>query len=213
MPELRPAPPGYAWDPRLGSTGRYRIVTPSGALGRIVSNAQIASHLRDLATASEAHLRNIGALMAEGRISAATFQLAMQSSIKHMHTANTALAYGGWDRVPASAWGRAGQQLRQEYQALARFANEINRGEMAGNAIRDRAALYADNAYGRYYDEQGRVARSRGYNLVRIVTAGDERVCAVCRSAEYAGMVPVGTYSIPLHPRCRCEQLFQNDIA
>ena len=48
------------------------------------------------------------------------------------------------------------------------------------------------------------VFQSIGVGQVRVSTAGDRRVCPACASAERAGAQPVGTYSVPLHPLCRC---------
>lgn len=48
------------------------------------------------------------------------------------------------------------------------------------------------------------VFQQMGVDQVRVSTAGDRRVCPVCQSAEAAGAQPVGTYTVPLHPRCRC---------
>lgn len=43
-----------------------------------------------------------------------------------------------------------------------------------------------------------------GVGMVRVSTAADARVCPVCQAAEDAGAQPIGTYTVPLHPRCRC---------
>jgi hypothetical protein len=46
--------------------------------------------------------------------------------------------------------------------------------------------------------------RELGVGLVRVSSAADKRVCARCQAAEDAGAQPVGTYTVPLHPMCRC---------
>lgn len=46
--------------------------------------------------------------------------------------------------------------------------------------------------------------RDMGVSMVRVSTAADARVCVACRSAEQAGAQPLGTYTVPLHPMCRC---------
>lgn len=48
------------------------------------------------------------------------------------------------------------------------------------------------------------VFRSMGVGQVQVSSAGDTRVCPRCASAEAAGAQPLGTYSVPLHPMCRC---------
>lgn len=48
------------------------------------------------------------------------------------------------------------------------------------------------------------VFQQMGVSLVRVSTAGDRRVCPRCLAAEAAGAQPIGTYSLPIHPSCRC---------
>lgn len=48
------------------------------------------------------------------------------------------------------------------------------------------------------------VYRSMGIGQVEVSTAADRRVCPKCAAAEAAGARPMGTYSVPLHPMCRC---------
>lgn len=48
------------------------------------------------------------------------------------------------------------------------------------------------------------IYRSMGIGQVEVSTAADRRVCPKCAAAEAAGPRPMGTYSVPLHPMCRC---------
>jgi 8-oxo-dGTP pyrophosphatase MutT (NUDIX family) len=49
--------------------------------------------------------------------------------------------------------------------------------------------------------------QAMGVTRVRVSTAGDARVCPVCRAAEERGPVPLGEITVPLHPACRCSQV------
>jgi hypothetical protein len=46
--------------------------------------------------------------------------------------------------------------------------------------------------------------RALGIGQVEVSTAADARVCERCENAEAAGAQPLGTYTVPLHPLCRC---------
>lgn len=48
------------------------------------------------------------------------------------------------------------------------------------------------------------VFRQLGIGQVQVSSAGDKRVCPRCAAAEAAGAQPMGTYTVPLHPLCRC---------
>lgn len=43
-----------------------------------------------------------------------------------------------------------------------------------------------------------------GVGMVAVSSADDQRVCPRCQAAEDAGAQPVGAYTVPLHPMCRC---------
>ena len=205
---LQPAPPGYAWDPRLQG-GRYRVVLPDGRLGRIVTPTSIANDLRALHERSANQYARLVAGVYNGQITPAVFQLAMQAELKNIHTAMAALGVGGWSRADQATWGRVGQELRTEYRYLAGFVREIAEGNLTEAQARERAKLYADNAYGRFWDEYTRTLKANGMTRERIVTANDERVCKICGGAEDRGWVPIGTWSLGLHNRCRCRKDYE----
>ena len=206
---VRTALPGYAWDPRMGS-GRYRVLKADGSLGRLVSQQQIVNELRVLHERSALQLGRLARLAVAGDISPATFQITMMQELKSLHNASAALANGGWSNVSKSTWGRNGRILRDEYRALAGFARDIDRGIITADAAADRAALYTDNAYGRYWDESQRRARDT-FSRQRIVTAQDEKVCSICQAAEQQGWTPIGANNVPLHLRCRCHIEYEGD--
>ncbi len=69
----------------------------------------------------------------------------------------------------------------------------------------DRAYMVAQTEIARAQSQAAQwLFQQIGVSLVRVSTAGDRRVCPRCLAAEAAGAQPIGTYSVPLHPRCRC---------
>lgn len=197
----------YVWDPRL-SGGRWRRILSDGRLGRIVSNNEVNDAVRILA---ERHAKQFSLLAKDtidGIISPAVFQETMQQTLKDLYNGLAAVGRGGWSKLTPVEWGRNGAQLRYEYERLALFVKKIVAGDYA-NAVEDamaRAALYIDNAYGRYWDELTDVMKANGFSFESIRTVGDDRVCPICTDAEAAGKVPIGTYRVPLHLKCRCDK-------
>jgi len=200
--------PGYTWDSRLG-TGRFR----DARTGRMISSRTIA---QTLATVQDSTAQQLGAMAraaVEGEISVAVFQRAAMEVLKQTSAGATALAHGGWDRVPQAAWGRTGASLKREYRYLAEFAREIANGTIGADAAATRAELYADAAYGRYWAESQRRAAERNYGAERLITAGDDRVCPTCREQESRSWQPIGAFAVPVHLRCRCRLRYYGDEA
>ena len=206
MPDVRL--PGYVWDSRLRG-GRFRSVYEDGRLGRIVAARDIVQQLRTLTERSGRLFANLAEDAFTGRITAADFQRALMGELRALYNANSALAVGGWQRMGPAEWGRNGGLLREEYRHLAAFAQELAEGKLSLAEARARAALYADNAYARYWQEDLRLKQEAGLKEERLITMGDDRVCVICRSAERQGYVPLGTFGIPLHLGCRCEKAYR----
>lgn len=197
--------PGYVWDTRMRG-GRYRTVGENGRLGRLVSPSEIANNLRTLHERTAQQYARLASGVYSNKITVETFQMAMQSEIKSLHIAMSALGSGGWSRATQATWGRAGAALRKEYAFLAGFADDLKNGRLTEDDARNRAALYADNAYGRFWNEYSRTQASGGMKEERLIVAADERTCKICTAAAGRGWVEIGTLIIPQHLRCRCEK-------
>lgn len=190
-------------------TGRFR----DARTGRIISSRAIAESLATIQNSTAQQLGAMARAAANGEISAAVFQRAAMEVLKQTSAGATALAHGGWDRVPQAAWGRTGANLKQEYRYLAAFARDIASGTIDANTASARAELYADAAYGRYWAESQRRAAQQNYGAERLITANDDRVCPTCREQQDRSWQPIGTFSVPVHLRCRCRLQYYGDQA
>lgn len=197
--------PGYVWDSRLRG-GRYRVVLPSGKLGKIVSASSIAQDLRTLHAITAAQYAAMVGGVFSGEIAMATFQLAMMAELKSLHVAMSALGAGGWNKAGPDTWGRAGNRLRREYAFLAGFVNDLKNNRLSETEARSRAELYADNAYGAFWKEYSRTQKAGGITEERLIVIPDERLCPICSAAADRGWIEVGTLDVPQHLRCRCEK-------
>lgn len=69
----------------------------------------------------------------------------------------------------------------------------------------ERAMMVAHTEIARAQSQAAQwVFQSIGVTMVQVSTADDQRVCQACQAAEDSGPQPVGTFSVPLHPMCRC---------
>jgi hypothetical protein len=212
--------PGYAWDTRLGSTGRYRVILPDGRLGAIVSAESLTKLVRELHDASATRFGLLAQDAVLGKITPADFQAAMMTELRHLYNASSALAVGGYNHMTSVEYGRNGQILRGEYRYLAGFAQAIANGDVSLAQADARARLYAGKAYSRFWAEHSLQQEQAGMDEERWITAEDERVCTTavsfgdvlsgCRQLGEMGWVPIGTLPAPgagLTPclgSCRC---------
>lgn len=198
--------PGYAWDERL-----HNYVDLSS--GRMVSRSAINDLLRTATDAAAETMGNLGRKVANGAITPREFYEALQTTVRQAYNANAALARGGWAQMTPADWGRNGHALRMEYERLRNFAQEIQEGRLSLTQrplseaqIVARARLYADSAYGRYWQIKDERAREDGMREGRTRTAGDDRVCQICKGEERKGWQTIDNFRPPLyHGGCRCE--------
>jgi len=191
--------PGYYWDKRLHNYVEQRT-------RRMVKRETVNGLLRQVADGSAGRLEGLAQAFAEGKLTGAQFYKAAQLEIKHATNACAALAKGGWDRMTLSDWGANGAYLRQQYQHLRDFARDIAAKLPSSAQLIARARSYADAAFGRFWHIRQTVERLRGRRTMRVRTRGDDRVCTTCRDYERQGWQPIGTFHVPVHIGCRCDE-------
>lgn len=192
--------PGYAWDDKAR---RYVNLTT----GRYTAAKEINGLLLSITEKASDTMAALARGVAGGKLTSREFYEAMQSTLRQAYNANAALARGGWQQMTQADWGRNGHQLRIQYEALRNFCNEIRAGQppLTETQIVARARLYADSAYGRYWQVVDEQARTAGLDEGRSQTAGDERVCDICRAEAAKGWQPLFVFRPPLyHAGCRC---------
>lgn len=205
--EPSPALPSYIWDPRLQG-GRYVEVQT----GRMVKRDRIVELLRRVSDLTEDVFVNLADLYLDQTISAPVFEEAFSLLVKRAWAANAALAVGGWDRLSENDRVRLSQGLKREFQAVNQFAGEL--GDLSERQIRARAASYASNSYGQFYELNRQRARVSGeFSEVRLVTVGDKNVCEICLGYEAMGWQPLEDVPwLPpglIHVADRCDEDFR----
>jgi hypothetical protein len=130
--------------PRLNShltfdsaTRRYRAPD-----GRFVSKQAVRLEAHRVVQTSTRHLVELSERLRAGEISLAEWVVEFRAEIKRAHSLAYILARGGRDAMTGSDWGRLGQLLRFEYDALNRFATQIQNGAAVNMG---RVRMYANS--------------------------------------------------------------------
>ena len=212
---MRPRPlasaglPAYAWD---RASLRYR----SRETGRYVARRNIVELLRGVTDSAAERMANVARLAARGEISPAVFERAMQTELKHVANAATALANGGWDRLTPAHHGRTGAALRVQYQFLRGFVADIQAGALTEANAAARAQLYAGAAYNRYWVEERRGMLATGRREARWVDRRDRRECEDCARLGRLGWLPLeqmpttpGAGATACLGHCRCSLIYR----
>lgn len=196
--------PGYRFNPRAGTTGRY-----IDKRGRFVSQKVITTELERVTVGAKDEMIGLSKRLQAGEISLADWQLGMRDRIKAIHNAQAAIAKGGWAQMSQADWGAVGQMTKRQYAFLQKFAVDIEQGKQVlnGNFLR-RAGMYADAGRGTGQDMRRREAANNGYTEEqRVLNPADH--CSDC--VEYAGLgwQPIGTLprigDSVCRTNCRCE--------
>lgn len=163
--------------------GRY-IVTREGAAalnrpaGSFVS-VNTLSQNRELFLDSQKDKAQdlIGNLLDES-ISITDWVMAMRQEVKIAHLAQYMLAKGGKSQMTQADYGRVGQVLREQYQFLNGFAEDILDGNLSEAQMRARANLYFNSSNSSFH--RGRAA-SFGLDLPQYPADGQTRCRANCK--------------------------------
>lgn len=206
MPIRRKSPSvGFRFD----KSGRYRNLRT----GRVVSSAEIRRGVETVIRKSARRVEALSGQLRSGSISVEDFEISMRAELKSVHLATSMAAKGGREAMSQSDYGRVGQRLRQEYQYLARFSDQIASGQLPldGRFTR-RAASYSNAARNTFAETERSERIAHGDRWERNVLQPGES-CEGCKAATDAGVVPIGSLpqvgSRDCLSNCRCRIVYQ----
>lgn len=138
------------------SAGRYIDLTT----GRFVPFEQVNQALEMQIAVSESNITLATQRLQAGQINLAEWQLAMEQEIKTIHVASSASARGGWAQMTQADWGWTGQRVREQYEYLRRFADQIASGKQPLNGrVLVRANMYAQAGRSTFQEMRRRYVR------------------------------------------------------
>jgi hypothetical protein len=198
---MLPLATGYGWNP---ATNRYINLET----GRFVAASTVRDALESVMEASAARMNAVTQQLVDRQISLASWQTEMMQNIKLSHTAAAASANGGWAQMTQSDWGAAGQMIREQYDYLRNFANQIADGtQPLDGRVLVRADMYGDAARNTFEEMRRRGETEGGMQFERRVL-GQADHCPDCLDYAAEGWQPIGTLpqigdSVCL-TRCHC---------
>lgn len=200
----------------LGDDSTYRWNEIAGRYinqsGNFVSFADVRSYLDEVLDRHERKIMSLSSALREGSINVQQWQAGMKDALKDLHLVSGALARGGWAQMSQADYGRVGSQLRFQYERLAKFAQQIERGlPFDGRFIR-RTQLYAQSGRVSYTAALRQEMALRGYTEEQSVLAAADH-CSECVAEADKGWVKIGTL-INIGERicksnCRCHLEFR----
>jgi hypothetical protein len=189
--------PSYTFDTK---TDRYRNLSN----GQLVKRADIEELLRGVTESAAERMARLGAACNAGQLSDEAFILALQTEQRHTGAASAAMAAGGWDRMTPADWGSIGHWTREQNVFLLNFYKDLQdpEKEWREDEIEQRAAIYADASFTRYWDklrrDLGKGARGHWQ------TTGLESVCPICMALQAKGVVLLSELPLPGDPHLGC---------
>ncbi len=206
-----PSPiPSFRYNERAG-----RFITSQG---RFVSERTIRATLDTILDASSAEMVALSKQLQAGTLSLDAWFLAMQQEIKNVHLMSGALVKGGWQQVTSSDYGRWGNIIKSEYQALRKFALEIQSGKQPLNGrFFQRVKQYSLAGRDTYEQERTRKVSIRGFDELKSIRHARDS-CGNCIEQESLGYIKIGdSRFIPIGRRqcrrfCQCTLGFRNSV-
>lgn len=177
----------YAWNE---TAGRYINLST----GRFVPFNAVRDQLESVIDQSAIRMNGITQQLIDQQVSLAEWQSVMMEQIKLSHTAAAAASRGGWAQMSQSDWGAAGRMIRDQYDYLRNFAEEIASGKQAldGRAL-VRADLYGDAARGTFEQMRRRYEQQQNGMQEEIRILGEADHCPGCLEQASLGWQTIGT--------------------
>lgn len=173
------------------SDGTFR--TPDGEV--VPSN--VTRSAADVALkSSRERVEKLTRQLRDGEITLGRWQREMMNEIKDAHINMGSLAKGGYEQMGQADYGRVGRILRDEYEYLNNFAQQIADGDVPldGKAV-NRAGMYVDSARGTHHRVERLEMQKRGFNQEKNILGVAEHCpeCVELTTRGDDGWVPNGT--------------------
>lgn len=191
----------YTFDARLN---RYR-----GPSGRFVTEREMQDVLVKLSDASGARMAALTTRLQSGSLKLADWQVQMMAEVKQVHLAAAMAGHGGQAMMAPADNAAAGQYIRQQYQYLQAWAQDITNGSAPlDRRLVSRSRLYATSSLSTFDGMRERDARNSGAAMQEMNRSHSKDPCLQCPGLSAQGWVSLGTLP-PVGSRacvsnCRC---------
>ena len=191
----------WQWDERLQ---RYRYPPKAaGQLGRLLPPETVAQLVERQIEKARQEIEDLTERLLAGKMSVAEWQRAMAQVEKDVLLTARMLGAGGKAGMTFRDYGVVGNRLRREYSWLADFGQEIARGELSPERIRQRALFRASaNVRAMFASAQLDSHKDAGYGFERSNRTVGKDSCQDCINEEQRGLYPIGDGKFPGERKC-----------
>lgn len=206
MPSI-PLAERYRWLPTAGKTGRYYDNVARRFVGERTVRLDLDRYIQDC----NRGIDDLAWKLRRGEVSLAEWQLAMREQIKAMHLTSAMVAKGGREQMTQADWGRAGREIRRQYEYLDRFAGQVAKGEWPlDGRLNTRAKLYGDAARKTYEQQRRAMGIEKSLTEERRILHAQES-CPDCIEYAGRGWQPIGSLPVLGDSICRtnCKCTFE----
>jgi hypothetical protein len=183
--------------------------------GRFVALLRVNELMEQNVAGAENRLAQIVQGLAAKEIDAGYAQTLMRDELRRTTLQNSALGKGGFDRLTARDYGRAGQRLRDSYGRLTNLVSGMQSGDVSLAQALRRVEGYALEARQQFFAAQrdAHQASTGTFEERRILHAQES--CGDCIGYAAQGWVAQGTLPLPGEESecgnyCRCTTEIRN---
>jgi len=159
--------PRWAYDDRIHN---YRDLDS----GRILSRRKALVWTSDFLEETGEDAVTVANLLIDGALNVGDWHQRMRDLIKSTYISEYMAGRGGLNQMTPRDWGILGYDIRDQYQYLDNFAQQIANGELTPGEIRRRASMYISGAHQMY--ERGKT-EARGMPRLPAYPADGNQEC------------------------------------
>lgn len=183
---LSVATPEYSYSPL---TRRYRDIST----GKFVKATEVRAAVDQVILGAKASIQDLALSLQAGKLTLAEWQVQTAQALKTLHVASAVAANGGFANMSQADYGFTGNLIKQQYQFLQQFANDIASGKQKlDGTLLNRVNLYVEAARGTFEDMARRVAKIGGLTEERRIL-GPADHCSDCTTDANKSWQPIGT--------------------
>lgn len=156
--------------------------------------------------------------LAVGRINLREWQNRMVRHVKRLHTAQLALAHGGWQQLKEEHYRELEQVLRFQLHRLNAFGQDLSIGRLAPGGLNAvaRMTLYGKAGWATFQEGVLTEAIAMGMMEEENVINPMAEHCYECEDESSRGWVPIGTLirvgARKCRVNCRCRLRYRNPL-
>lgn len=170
------------------SAGRFRASS-----GRFLPTSVVRQYLDRTLDGHAQEISRVSEQLRNREITLGKWEREMRRELKHLHVYSAMLAKGGRMQLSQSDYGRIGRELRDQYEHLRSFADQIASGQQPPDGrLLSRAKLYGQSGRVTFHLVERLEMERRGFDTEENILAASEH-CGGCLAETAKGRVPIGT--------------------